>query len=99
MQRKYLANFLVNGMAIKSKDKIVESITITNVKFMNLADSVIEYYLETGEWEGKAGGYGIQGVGAMFVEGIEGCFNNVVGVPINGLLKTLLVDFNAELKP
>ncbi len=55
----------------------------------------IEWYLDTGEWEGAAGGYRIQGRGSLFVDRIEGCFFNVMGLPIRrfyGMLQSQGVD-------
>jgi len=54
----------------------------TIIHVARLSPAEIEWYLNTGEWEGAAGGYRIQGKGGMFVERIEGCFFNVVGLPI-----------------
>jgi len=55
---------------------------VTRVRFRRLNDAQVERYLETGDWEGKAGAYGIQDTGDAFVEGIEGSFSNVVGLPM-----------------
>ena len=49
----------------------------------------IAWYLERGEWQGRAGGYAIQGSGASLVERIEGDFTTVVGLPIGRLLTLL----------
>lgn len=54
----------------------------TNVKFYPMTESEIKWYVETGEPMDKAGAYGIQGLGAKFVEKISGDYNNVVGLPI-----------------
>lgn len=61
----------------------------TRVVFRKLKSSEIESYINTGECFDKAGGYGIQGYGAALVEGIEGDFYNVVGMPVNLLMKML----------
>lgn len=61
----------------------------TEVKFSNISDEMIEKYVESGDCMDKAGSYGIQGAAAVFVEGINGCFYNVVGLPINKLHKML----------
>jgi septum formation protein len=61
----------------------------TNVKFKTLTDREIEFYLSTGEPFGKAGAYAIQGYASLFVEKIEGCFFNVVGLPIKTLYELL----------
>ncbi len=66
---------------IASGIKVVKSVC-TQVVFRPLTAELIEWYLSTGEYEGKAGAYGIQGFGARLVDGIEGDFFNVVGLPI-----------------
>lgn len=55
---------------------------VTQIRFRRLSEEQIEQYLGTGDWEGKAGAYGIQDTGDAFVEGIEGSFSNVVGLPM-----------------
>ena len=54
----------------------------TLVKFARLSEHEMDWYVNTGEPMDKAGAYGIQGVGALFVEEIAGNYNNVVGLPI-----------------
>jgi len=54
----------------------------TEVVFRELSDDEIEWYLDTGEYADKAGGYGIQGKGALLVEKIRGDYFNVVGLPL-----------------
>jgi len=58
------------------------SVETTNVKFRELTKEEIAAYIATGESMDKAGAYGIQGYGALLVEQIEGCYNNVVGLPL-----------------
>ena len=70
------------GVCIKSKDKQVCTYEATRVKFKNLSQNQIETYIETREPMDKAGAYGIQGMGRLFVEKIEGDFFNVVGLPV-----------------
>ncbi len=55
----------------------------THVQFASLSPETIAAYIATGEPFGKAGAYGIQGVAGSFVEGIQGCFYNVVGFPLH----------------
>jgi septum formation protein len=52
------------------------------VAFKRLSDCELEDYLATREWEGKAGGYAIQGRAAMLVDWIAGSYSNVVGLPL-----------------
>ncbi|MGE5405566.1 MAG: Maf family protein [Candidatus Saccharibacteria bacterium] len=64
----------------------------TTVYFKKLSDEKISRYIETGEPFDKAGAYGIQGHGALLVEKVEGCFYNVVGLPmakLESMLETL----------
>ncbi len=69
----------------------------TVVKFRLLTDDEIEKYIKSGEPMDKAGAYGIQGVGALFVEGIKGDYFNVVGLPLCTLFKSLKENFNYEV--
>jgi septum formation protein len=62
---------------------IVEDRVLTRVVFRELADEEIEAYVATGEPMDKAGAYGIQGHGALLVREIEGCYYNVVGLPLS----------------
>jgi len=61
----------------------------TDVTFRKLRERTIERYVATGEPMDKAGAYAIQGRGAVLVEGISGCFFNVVGLPVYRLSVTL----------
>jgi septum formation protein len=54
-----------------------------------ISDSHLKWYIDQGEWVGKAGGYGIQGQAALFVERITGSYHNVVGLPVEELYKLL----------
>lgn len=61
----------------------------TLVKFKNLSDGEIQAYIKSGEHIDKAGAYAIQGIGSLLVEKIEGCYFNVVGLPVYRLSKIL----------
>jgi septum formation protein len=54
----------------------------TRVRFKRLSNDEIEAYLATGEWQGKAGGYAIQGLAGAFVVKIVGSYTNIVGLPL-----------------
>ncbi|MGL4533880.1 MAG: Maf family protein [Fusobacteriaceae bacterium] len=62
----------------------------TEVRFKELSEEVINWYVETGEPMDKAGSYGIQGKGAILVESIKGDFYTVMGLPISKILNTLI---------
>lgn len=67
-------------------NKLLTDYVCTEVKFSVLDDEVIEKYVKSGECLDKAGAYGIQGYGGIFVEEIHGCYYNVVGLPMNRLV-------------
>ncbi|WP_027624985.1 Maf-like protein [Clostridium lundense] len=86
-----------SGIAIYNtyNKKIITEYVCTEVKFSNIPDDLILKYIESGEPMDKAGAYGIQGYGGIFVEKINGCYYNVVGLPLNKLyflLKEMGVD-------
>ena len=62
---------------------------VTRVRMRVLNDDTIDLYIKTGEPDGKAGAYAIQGAGSLLVDRIEGCYNNVVGLPLR-LLGSML---------
>jgi len=72
---------VVSGVALMRGEHVVAH-AITAVRFASLDEGQIEAYLASGEWEGKAGAYAIQGLAALFVEGIDGEYANVVGLPL-----------------
>ena len=73
---------VLTGIAIAYAGKILAEVCETKVVFRKLSDDEIKQYVATGEPLDKAGAYGIQGKGAVLVEKIDGCYNNVVGLPL-----------------
>ncbi len=61
----------------------VVDIALTHVRFSTLSDTEIDHYVASGEPMDKAGGYAIQGLAAKFVESIDGCYFNVIGLPLS----------------
>lgn len=70
-------------------NKVIRDYVCTDVFFSSITDQNINEYIDTKEPFDKAGAYGIQGYGGVFVEKIIGCYYNIVGLPINKL-KTML---------
>jgi len=79
------------GVCVLNKNKRVvkKFCETTKVKFRALSDTEILEYIDTGEPMDKAGSYGIQGYGGLFVEKIAGCYFNVVGLPVPRLAVAL----------
>ena len=67
---------LINGETGAERCEVVHTL----VQFHQLDEATLTYYLSTGDGMDKAGGYGIQGPGAILVDGIRGCYDNVVGL-------------------
>jgi nucleoside triphosphate pyrophosphatase len=76
-----------SGIALRGNGEERTSCACTRVRFGVLDRDLLDWYLRSGEWEGRAGGYAIQGRGAALVEAIEGDFWNVVGLPVPDLLE------------
>lgn len=79
-------HIVVSGVCLIDGDRVRTAAAQTAVEFRALDRAAIEAYLRTGEWEGRAGAYAIQGRGATLVERIEGDYLNVVGLPVPTLL-------------
>jgi septum formation protein len=79
------------GLAVIRRPGAMEGVVeeITSVTFAPLSDQEIESYIATGEPFDKAGAYGIQGIGGRFVTRIEGCYFNVMGLPLARLWSLL----------
>ena len=78
-------------------NKVVAHYEKTNVTFRLLSEDEIDNYIKTKEPFDKAGGYGIQGLGATFVSGINGDYNNVVGLPLCSLSQCLKNQFEIKI--
>ena len=87
-----------SGLCVLAPNDVeMEHYSCTEVIFVPLSDADIEWYVNSGEPMDEAGSYGIQGLGARFVERIEGCYYNVVGLPLSlvtSLLRSAGYDFN-----
>jgi septum formation protein len=78
---------VVSALAVVQRGDVRAASEITKVTFRELDERTIDWYVGSGEWEGRAGGYAIQGRGAVLVRRIEGDYLNVVGLPVGGLLE------------
>ena len=78
---------VISGVCVIAGGSTRTAAATTTVQFRSLDDAVIDWYLSSGEWRERAGGYAIQGRGAALVASIEGDYTNVVGLPVPTLLE------------
>ncbi len=78
------------GFVLAQGDDLRFGIVETTVVFRQDSASLLPWYLKTGEPLGKAGGYGIQGAGSIFSEQVKGSLSNVIGLPLEAVLATLV---------
>ena len=84
------------GVTVRRDGEVLTGHEATRVRFRPLSPAEIDAYVRTGEPMDKAGAYGIQGLGALLVEGIEGDYCNVVGLPVCRLGR-MLTRFGVDL--
>ncbi len=90
------SHFVYTGLVLRRGECILVEMEETKVFFRPLSDREIRAYIATGEPMDKAGSYGIQGKGSLFVEGLEGDYFNVMGLPLCRLGK-MLKEMGVEL--
>ncbi len=81
----YTGYYIHNSVTSEYKSRICS----TNVTFFDLNNQEINNYIKSREPFGKAGSYAIQGIGSFAIEKIEGCYNNVVGLPVSKVIRDL----------
>ena len=87
---------VMTGIAVCGGDHCIDDVEVTRVSFRALSPREIEAYVVTGEGRDKAGAYAIQGKGSLLVSRIEGCYFNVVGLPLHRL-SLILAQFGLSL--
>jgi len=73
---------VITAIALRRGDRVWSREVVSVVKFKRLSDAELNGYLASGEWQGKAGAYGIQGRAGAFVPWMQGSFTGVVGLPV-----------------
>ncbi len=86
---------VITGVALVSAQRVEVAAETTAVRILTLSDEEIEAYVATGEPMDKAGAYAIQGLAARWIPRIEGCYFNVVGLPL-ALVSALLAGFKIQ---
>jgi septum formation protein len=87
-------HWVYTGICILANGTAIGDVASTRVSFERMGDNEIEEYIRSGEPRDKAGAYGIQGRGSKFVRSIQGCYQNVVGLPVS-----LVYRYLRELPP
>jgi septum formation protein len=85
-----------SGLTLRNDDIEVTEHATTAVRFRACSPDEVDAYVRLGEWQGRAGGYAIQGRGAGLVESITGDYANVVGLPVALLVRLLRDNFPAD---
>jgi len=80
---------VVTGICLMdcARNRLYSTFSRTRVHFRRLSSEEIEWYLQTGEYQDKAGAYAVQGYASLFIDRIEGCYFNIVGFPISAFEK------------
>jgi septum formation protein len=81
------AHAVITGICVLEAGRRQTAAATTLVRFRAIPDELLEWYVASGEWRERAGGYAVQGRGAALVESIDGDYTNVVGLPVPTLLE------------
>ena len=73
---------VITAVAVKNADRTWQKDVVSVVQVKRLSSQELEDYLATGEWQGKAGGYGIQGLAGAFIPWISGSYPAIMGLPL-----------------
>ncbi|GAA6164469.1 Maf family protein [Pelagimonas sp. KU-00592-HH] len=73
---------VITSVALRRGDRLWERTVVSAVKMKRLSDDELNAYLATGDWQGKAGGYAIQGPAGAFIPWISGSFTGIMGLPV-----------------
>ena len=73
---------VITAIAVRRGERIWARESVSTVKIKRLSDAELNAYLASGEWRGKAGGYGIQGLAGAFIPWISGTFSGIMGLPV-----------------
>lgn len=77
------AHEVMTGICVLTDQRRLAHVETSRVRMAHLSEAEIDWYISTGEPSDKAGGYAVQGLGSRFIEGIDGSYSNVVGLPVS----------------
>ena len=81
---------VITAIAVAAGDQVWQRDVVTTVRMKTLSNQELNAYLQSNDWQGKAGGYGIQGQAGAFIPWISGSFSAVVGLPLAETTNLLL---------
>lgn len=73
---------VITAIAVRRGDRVLVRESLSTVKMKRLSDAELNAYLTSGDWQGKAGGYGIQGLAGALIPWISGSFTGIMGLPV-----------------
>ncbi|MFT4149487.1 MAG: Maf family protein [Paracoccaceae bacterium] len=73
---------VITAVAVRRGDRLWTRCSVSAVRMKRLSDAELNFYLASGDWQGKAGGYAIQGAAGAFIPWISGSFTGIVGLPL-----------------
>jgi septum formation protein len=73
---------VITAVAVRRGDRLWQRESVSAVKMKRLSDAEMNGYLASGEWQGKAGGYGIQGLAGALIPWISGSYSGIMGLPV-----------------
>jgi septum formation protein len=73
---------VITGVAVRRGERVLVRESVSLVKMKRLSDAELNAYLASGEWQGKAGGYGIQGLAGALIPWISGSYTGIMGLPV-----------------
>jgi len=73
---------VITAVAVRRGPRVWEKASVSAVRMKRLSDAELNAYLDSGEWQGKAGAYGIQGLASAFIPWISGSYTGIVGLPL-----------------
>lgn len=87
---------VISGIALLSPDRTAVASEVTGVRFAHLSESDLDFYLSSDEPYDKAGAYAVQGLASLFIEGLDGDYFNVVGLPVKHMHDLLRSTFGID---
>ena len=88
---------VISGIALLSLSHAAVASEVTGVCFSPLTQAEMDFYVSSDEPYDKAGGYAVQGLASLFIDGLEGDYFNVVGLPVKRLRSLLIAEFGVDL--